>query len=88
MENRIRQIVKLCIDEWDPMRLFPSAPPDEYDSEIEKICSLVYKMNLDDEESIIEELAFNIGAICDYNRENDEKMYRIVANKIIKRIKT
>jgi hypothetical protein len=33
--ERIYEVVKDNIDSWDPMRFFPSAPPDEYDWEIQ-----------------------------------------------------
>lgn len=44
-----RKIVKKIIDSWDPFSLFPNAPKDEYDAEIEIIL-----LNLEGKEEVID----------------------------------
>jgi hypothetical protein len=37
----IYTIIQGTINKWDPVGLFPYAPPDEYDSEISEICEFI-----------------------------------------------
>lgn len=46
------------------MRFFPSAPPDEYDWEIQEICNKIIHSDLLSEDKVIE-LSVYIGDLCD-----------------------
>lgn len=39
---KTKEIITKIINEWDPIGLFPMAPEDEYDCEIDKICEFVF----------------------------------------------
>lgn len=41
MENDMKNKIKNIINEWDPIDLFPFAPEDEYNKEIEKISDIL-----------------------------------------------
>lgn len=41
MENDMKNKIKNIINEWDPIDLFPFAPEDEYNKEIEKIYDIL-----------------------------------------------
>ena len=60
----VYEVVKDNIDSWDPMRFFPSAPPDEYDWEIQEICNKIIHSDLLSEDKVIE-LSVYIGDLCD-----------------------
>lgn len=83
----VYEVVKYNIDSWDPMRFFPSAPPDEYDWEIQEICNKIIHSDLLSEDKVIE-LSVYIGDLCDgSDRLYDSTKYLEITKKILKEIK-
>ncbi|MCA1063733.1 DUF1871 family protein [Rossellomorea sp. AcN35-11] len=76
--NETFNIVKKIINDWDPVGLLPSAPEDEYEIEIARIVSLLYKAD-----SVIT-LADGIGQIFTkaFDWSFTEEEYLPVAQKI------
>ena len=56
--------VKKVIDEWDPLHLFPSAPLDEYEYEVLRICQRLNVCPPYRDVPTTEELARFIGDVC------------------------
>ena len=56
--------VKKVIDEWDPLHLFPSAPLDEYEYEVFRICQRLDVCPPYRDVPTTEELARFIGYVC------------------------
>ena len=56
--------VKKVIDEWDPLHLFPSAPLDEYEYEVLRICQRLDACPPYRDVPTTEELARFIGYVC------------------------
>lgn len=76
--------VKKIIDAWDPLNLFPMAPPDEYESEIRSICERIEAHPSWRESDDIEHLAKFIGDRCDGDfRHYDWAKYMEITQKII-----
>lgn len=76
LENH--DIVKVIINKWDPLNLFPGAPDDEYDVEINKII-----ISMSTTESA-KELAKEIQVIFQeaFNQEFDNTKCLIIASEI------
>lgn len=55
MNIKRKVIIRTLLDIWDPLMLFPLAPDDEYENEVEKVCEY---MNLDD--TTVEDLGAHI----------------------------
>jgi hypothetical protein len=43
--NKLFNVVKKIVNDWDPIGLLPSAPDDEYEFEVAKIVSLLNKVD-------------------------------------------
>jgi hypothetical protein len=70
--------LKYVIDEWDPIKMFPSAPSDEYDIKTNKIYRFI------SENTTVEELASIIQNVFSrfFNEPFDYERCMIVAQKI------
>ena len=81
--------VKKVIDEWDPLHLFPSAPPDEYEYEVHLICKRLEACPPWRDTPALDELAGFIGYVCCECNHYDRgwAVYRAVADKVIHAIK-
>ncbi len=47
--NRMVQLVKEVVDQWDPIELLAFCPPDEYDMEVKSICAMI-REDMDEDE--------------------------------------
>lgn len=59
MNNIKKEYIKNIVDEWNPIDLLPFAPPDEYDSETEKIYNTI-KDNANIEHQHLSKIIYNI----------------------------
>ncbi|MGX7417392.1 DUF1871 family protein [Carnobacterium gallinarum] len=77
--------IEKVINNWDPLELFPFAPKDEYENEINKILGVLKKdpTNVDLGKAIEKIFldSFGKGII----NENEEK-YLLVSNEILKEV--
>ncbi len=81
------KIIKEIINEWDPIGLFPMAPKDEYENEIDKIASFIASTKISEETNLakfIEGVFVTAFGKEDFNVSSRE--CRKIARKIIDKI--
>lgn len=75
-------MVKKIIDNWDPVELLAiHSPPDEYDSETQKIIDTIVNENGDEVAQIIQDVFINAFGNDTFTKSLDE--CRVIAKEII-----